>query len=207
MSTDLNASSEKGGLVRVKRSRWRVAAILLPVLVLVIAGWLVTRNVFLLPSDPVEREVARIMDGVRKEERGSRPWQSFLDEIKERFFNSDPTDRLSPNASEQLEALGERAHPFLIPLVSTDPSPAVRELAIQTLAEGNATDAFAVIVRALETEKQTAASRCGPRPPRPSANWIQLLPSLCCLPRSNRRSRNCSVRAKQPPIHGHKVWR
>src|ERR1043166_4745896 len=149
MNTERNPSPEKPGPRRAGRLRWRIAAFLL--LAFVIAGLLVATGV-LLPSDPVKREVALIVHRVRKEERGQRPWQALFENVRQWLFQKNNTSSSSPNPSEELYKLGERAHPFLVPLVGTDPSRAVRKLAIETLADGNATNAFPVIALALEKD-------------------------------------------------------
>ena len=143
-----------GGEARVPHTGWprgRIVALALGAVVLLVIGGLFVAYM-LPPSNPVEREVARIMDRARSEERGQRPWRAFVEAIKQRVFHRNNPAGPSDSPSEELEKLGEQAHPFLIPLVGQDPSPAVRRLAIEILANGNATNVLPVIARALEAD-------------------------------------------------------
>ncbi len=134
-----------------RRSPWKIALPGLGILLLLIIGAvavLTTRAT----SNPVKREVVRVVAEVRAQERKDRPWYALIEKLKALLKQSRNPGGPTEDHAESLLRLGETAHPFLLPLVNNDPSPGVRRLSISVLATGNATNAFQAIARALETD-------------------------------------------------------
>lgn len=141
--------------------RWRGWRIVVFVLGAVLVAWMIPRVIDAF-SDPMEREVARLMEPVRRSERNERPFYRWvkqfengpgpLAEVSRWILGEANTSNQPTYSVEAFQDLGAPVLSILLRLATKDSSPAVRAVAIESLGTLGVTNAFAGVSHALTND-------------------------------------------------------